>query len=59
MITTTLHNDKLYIIAKLYLEPGSVEIQYFLTGERGVSREEQLVLASGHNPDDETHFALQ
>lgn len=45
--------------AEFYLEPGSVEVQYFLTRECGVSREEQLALLVGHDPDDETHLALQ
>ena len=46
-------------IAKLYLKSGSVEIQYFLTHESGVSREEEFVLTVRHLPDDETYLALQ
>ena len=45
--------------AKLYLKPGPVKVQYFLTRERSVSREEQLALLVGHDPDDEAHLALE
>jgi len=44
--------------AEFYLEPGSVKVQDFLTRERRVGREEQLVLLVRHNPDDEAHLAL-
>ena len=45
--------------AELDLEPCPVEVQDFLARERGVGGEEQLVLACGHDPDDEPHLALQ
>ena len=46
-------------IAKLDLEPGSVKVEYILARECSVCREEQLAFLVRHDPDDETHLALQ